>query len=75
LSISQTGLWWNIPRNLGYMFGLTGEVRSRATLHTVDNKRDNGTLGVETQALQYLADFSVYQGQNFISYFAKDPQS
>ena len=37
LSISQTGLWWNIPRNLGYMFGLTGEVRSRAAMHTVDN--------------------------------------
>ena len=37
LSISQTGLWWNIPRNLGYMFGLTGEVRSRAAMHIVDN--------------------------------------
>jgi radical SAM superfamily enzyme YgiQ (UPF0313 family) len=37
LSISQTGLWWNIPRNLGYMFGLTGEVRARAAMHTVDN--------------------------------------
>jgi hypothetical protein len=31
--ISQTGLWWNIPRNLGYMAGLTGEVRARAALH------------------------------------------
>jgi hypothetical protein len=40
----------------------------------IELKRDNGTLGVETQALQYLADFSAYQGQNFISYFAKDPQ-
>jgi radical SAM superfamily enzyme YgiQ (UPF0313 family) len=38
LSISQTGLWWNIPRNLGYMFGLTGEVRSRAAMHTIDNQ-------------------------------------
>ena len=38
LSISQTGLWWNIPRNLGYMFGLTGEVRSRAAMHEVDNQ-------------------------------------
>jgi len=37
LSISQTGLWWNIPRNLGYMFGLTGEVRSRAAMHEVDS--------------------------------------
>jgi radical SAM superfamily enzyme YgiQ (UPF0313 family) len=33
LAISQTGLWWNIPRNLGYMFGLTGEVRARAAMH------------------------------------------
>ena len=37
LSISQTGLWWNIPRNLGYMFGLTGEARSRAAMHEVDS--------------------------------------
>jgi radical SAM superfamily enzyme YgiQ (UPF0313 family) len=33
LMVSQTGLWWNIPRNLGYMAGLTGEVRARAALH------------------------------------------
>lgn len=33
LMISQTGLWWNIPRNLGYMFGLTDEVRARAAMH------------------------------------------
>lgn len=38
LSISQTGLWWNIPRNLGYMFGLTGEVRARAAMHTVTSE-------------------------------------
>jgi hypothetical protein len=31
----------------------------------VELKRDNGVLGVETQALQYLADFSVYKGQDF----------
>jgi radical SAM superfamily enzyme YgiQ (UPF0313 family) len=36
LRISQTGLWWNIPRNLGYLFGLTGEVRSRAAMHRAD---------------------------------------
>lgn len=29
LAISRTGLWWNIPRNLGYLFGLTGEARAR----------------------------------------------
>jgi radical SAM superfamily enzyme YgiQ (UPF0313 family) len=34
LAQSRTGLWWNIPRNLGYAFGLTGEVRARAALHT-----------------------------------------
>lgn len=33
LTISRTGLWWNIPRNLGYMLGLTGEVRARAVMH------------------------------------------
>jgi radical SAM superfamily enzyme YgiQ (UPF0313 family) len=33
LAASRTGLWWNIPRNLGYTFGLTGEVRARARLH------------------------------------------
>lgn len=33
LAISQTGLWWNIPRNLGYNFGLTSEVRARAAMH------------------------------------------
>jgi len=32
----------------------------------VELKRDSGVLGVETQALQYLADFSAYQGQDFI---------
>jgi radical SAM superfamily enzyme YgiQ (UPF0313 family) len=33
LNISRTGLWWNIPRNLGYLQGLTGEVRARAEMH------------------------------------------
>ena len=32
LSISRTGLWWNIPRNVGYMLGLSGEVRARAAM-------------------------------------------
>lgn len=32
---SRTGLWWNIPRNLGYWRGLTGEVRARARMHEV----------------------------------------
>ncbi len=33
LAASRTGLWWNVPRNVGYMFGLTAEVRARAALH------------------------------------------
>jgi len=33
LNVSRTGLWWNIPRNLGYLQGLTGEVRARAEMH------------------------------------------
>lgn len=38
----------------------------------VELKRDEGKLGVETQALQYLADFSKYRGQDFIRNFDKD---
>lgn len=33
LAISRTGLWWNIPRNVGYALGITGEVRARAAMH------------------------------------------
>jgi hypothetical protein len=33
LNVSRTGLWWSIPRNLGYLQGLTGEVRARAEMH------------------------------------------
>ncbi len=33
LAQSRTGLWWNIPRNVGYSLGLTGEVRARAAMH------------------------------------------
>ena len=33
LNVSRTGLWWNIPRNLGYLNGLTSEVRARAEMH------------------------------------------
>jgi radical SAM superfamily enzyme YgiQ (UPF0313 family) len=33
LAQSRTGLWWNIPRNLGYWLGLTSEGRARARLH------------------------------------------
>lgn len=36
----------------------------------VELKRDFGQLGVETQALQYLADFSAYRGEQFLAKFA-----
>lgn len=36
----------------------------------IELKRDQGLLGVETQALQYLADFSAYSGKNFINRFS-----
>lgn len=35
----------------------------------VELKRDVGQLGVETQALQYLADFSSFKGEYFLSKF------
>ncbi len=38
----------------------------------VELKRDQGNLGVETQALQYLADFSNYRGKNFLDHFVKE---
>ncbi len=33
LLASHTGLWWNLPRNVGYTLGLTGEDRARAAVH------------------------------------------
>ncbi len=54
--------------------------RKRADILAVDRagnaviielKRDQGTLGVETQALQYLADFSIYRGKDFIKHFSR----
>lgn len=42
----------------------------------IELKRDQGQIGVETQVLQYLADFSSYSGKNFIRKFGeKDPLS
>ena len=38
----------------------------------IELKRDKGFLGVETQALQYLADFSAYKGSDFISHFSNN---
>ncbi|MFH1739761.1 MAG: hypothetical protein ABIH23_12185 [bacterium] len=37
----------------------------------VELKRNEGSLGVETQALQYLADFSVFRGRDFLRRFCK----
>ncbi len=37
MALSRTGLWWNLPRNLGYRFGLTSEVRARARMHATDS--------------------------------------
>ena len=41
----------------------------------VELKRNSGMLGVDTQALQYLADFSKYKGEDFIKRFSKDCSS
>ena len=38
----------------------------------IELKRHQGSLGVDTQALQYLAAFSTFKGQDFINRFAKD---
>jgi hypothetical protein len=38
----------------------------------IELKRDEGKLGVETQALQYLAYFSAYKGRDFMRNFASD---
>lgn len=40
----------------------------------IELKRDKGTLGVETQALQYLADFSNYRGSRFVSRFSDNSE-
>jgi hypothetical protein len=41
----------------------------------IELKKDQGKLGVEMQALQYLADFSAYKGENFIKKFASDKEN
>ncbi len=40
LAASRTGLWWNIPRNLGYSLGVTGETRARAESHAAGQEPD-----------------------------------
>jgi hypothetical protein len=37
----------------------------------IELKKDAGRLGVETQALQYLAEFSIYKGKKFITQFSQ----
>lgn len=38
----------------------------------VELKRNEGSLGVETQALQYLSDFANFKGRNFIKKFGSE---
>src|SRR5438094_3720273 len=38
----------------------------------IELKRDRGFLGVETQALQYLAAFSSLKGRGFVEHFAEE---
>ena len=38
----------------------------------IELKRDQGRLGVETQALQYLAAFSSLRGRGFVEHFAEE---
>lgn len=62
---------------------VTAKYKKRADILALDQggsaviielKRGMGTLGVDTQALQYLADFSAYKGTDFIDRFCeKDP--
>lgn len=56
------------------------KLRKRADILAIDRygngviielKKDKGLLGVETQALQYLADFSANKGKDFIDRFSK----
>jgi hypothetical protein len=47
LMMSRTGLWWTIPRNLGYLLGFTGEVRARAATHQERSRQRDGS---ESQA-------------------------
>lgn len=44
---------------------------STGRLVIIELKRDEGYLGVEMQALQYLAAFSTLKGQNFLDYFSQ----
>jgi radical SAM superfamily enzyme YgiQ (UPF0313 family) len=48
LMMSRTGLWWNIPRNVGYLLGLTGEVRARAATHQDRSWQRDGSESQES---------------------------
>jgi len=41
----------------------------------VELKRNEGTLGIEMQGLQYLADFSQYRGEKFVEHFSKESET
>ncbi len=40
----------------------------------IELKKDKGQLGIETQALQYLADFTRYRGKDFLKKFLVDEE-
>ncbi len=40
----------------------------------IELKKDEGRLGIETQAMQYLSDFSKHRGVNFINNFSENPE-
>jgi hypothetical protein len=63
---------------------VTTDIRKRADILAIDKggnaviielKRESAALGVDTQALQYLAEFSAYKGKEFIKRHSKDPDS
>lgn len=61
---------------------VTTDIRKRADILAIDKagnaviielKRESAALGVDTQALQYLAEFSAYKGKEFIKHHSKEP--
>jgi radical SAM superfamily enzyme YgiQ (UPF0313 family) len=55
LMISRTGLWWNIPRNLGYRLGLTGEVKARAAMHPTQLDTHQRVATADTRPAKILS--------------------
>ena len=81
---SETGILEEYVFGGEQFFLVSNQVRTRANKRAdilaldqfgngviIELKRDECFLGVETQALQYLADFSKFKGKNFIREFSK----